>query len=166
MTDRVLIQMADMAMYQAKQAGRDRVMVSGRAHRSWNTAPVPAAPKKRLLIADDDPIIVSMLRAKLSDLSLEILEAQDGEAAIEVLQQKEIDLLILDGIMPKVDGFELLRRMRHDLQRQGVKVLMLSSRKQEEDVVRGLQLGANDYMSKPFSLLELETRVRRMLGMT
>jgi two-component system, cell cycle response regulator len=166
MTESLWIQMADMAMYQAKQAGRDRVMLSGRANRSLNTAPVPAVPKKRLLVADDDPIILSMLRAKLSDLSLDILEAQDGEAAIKVLREKEIDLLILDGIMPKVDGFELLRRMRQDLQRQGVKVLMLSSRKQEEDVVRGLQLGANDYMSKPFSLLELEIRVKRMLGMT
>lgn len=164
LTEKRWIALADDAMYRAKQAGRDRVVVAGaEGALELPNSEGPAVPRRRILIADDDVIITSILQSKLRDLPVDIEVVTDGEAAREQLQRGLFDLLILDGVMPKLDGFSLLESMRPELQQQGVKVLMLSAQKREEDIVRGLTLGADDYMSKPFSLLELEIRVKRLL---
>ncbi|MCX7571935.1 diguanylate cyclase [Tumebacillus sp. DT12] len=166
LTEKRWIAMADDAMYRAKQAGRDRVVVAGaEGALELPSGEGPAVPRRRILIADDDVIITSILQSKLRDLPVDIEVVNDGEAAREHLQRGLFDLLILDGVMPKLDGFSLLESMRPELQQQGVKVLMLSAQKREEDIVRGLTLGADDYMSKPFSLLELEIRVKRLLNL-
>lgn len=166
LTEKRWIALADDAMYRAKQAGRDRVVVAGaEGALELPSGEGPAVPRRRILIADDDVIITSILQSKLRDLPVDIEVVNDGEAAREHLQRGLFDLLILDGVMPKLDGFSLLESMRPELQQQGVKVLMLSAQKREEDIVRGLTLGADDYMSKPFSLLELEIRVKRLLNL-
>lgn len=163
LTEKRWVALADDAMYRAKQAGRDRVLVAGEEALELPSGEGPTVPRRRILIADDDVIITSILQSKLSDLPVDIEVVNDGEAAREHLQRGLFDLLILDGVMPKLDGFSLLKSMRPELHQQGVKVLMLSAQKREEDIVRGLTLGADDYMSKPFSLMELEIRVKRML---
>ncbi|MGZ4133824.1 MAG: diguanylate cyclase [Tumebacillaceae bacterium] len=161
------IELADSAMYQAKQQGRDRTLIS-QGMSACELAGMPAVPQKvkRLLIADDDKLLREIVKSRLSSLPVELLEAEDGESVLQQLRAKPVDVLLLDGIMPKIDGFDLLAEIKRDVRFRKVKVIILSSRHQEEDVVRGLQLGADDYVSKPFSLLELEIRVKRLLGLT
>ncbi|MGC5328505.1 diguanylate cyclase [Brevibacillus sp. SYSU BS000544] len=156
-----LVRLADEAMYQAKRQGRNRVLISQLIEELEET--VADNRPKKVLVADDDELIRSFLIAKLTDLSLEVIEAGDGETAYRVLMQEPIDLCILDGVMPDLDGFSLLERIKADSSLSKLKVLMLSGRKKEEDVIRGLRLGADDYMAKPFSLIELELRVKRLL---
>lgn len=159
------IRLADEAMYRAKQQGRNQVVLSdGSEHELVEpSASQEKVRRKCVLLADDDSIIRSMLAARLRHLPVDIVEATDGESALEILRHNVVDLCVLDGIMPKMDGFHLLEQMKQMPHLQKVKVLMLSGRKHEEDVVRGLMLGADDYMSKPFSLVELEIRAKRLL---
>jgi len=162
------IQRADSAMYTAKQQGRNQVCAAAgmlfrqEAHESANHQ---RTATKRVLLADDDTMIRSIIKAKLDHLNLQFLEAADGEQALNILTNEPVDLCILDGIMPIMDGFELLSTIRKSDKWADLKVLMLSGKKQEADVVRGLTLGANEYMSKPFSIVELEMSVKRLLGM-
>nr|WP_232696970.1 diguanylate cyclase [Brevibacillus daliensis] len=161
MTKQSWIENADHAMYEAKRAGRNRICVSHLTDQEKGKQVV--VRKKKLLLADDDAIIRSMLTAKLAHPALTILEAGDGETAWEMMKRERPHLCILDGIMPKLDGFTLLEQIRQDEDLQKMKVLMLSGRNREVDIVQGLTLGADDYMSKPFSMIELELRVKRML---
>ncbi|WP_255298620.1 diguanylate cyclase [Brevibacillus dissolubilis] len=158
------LQQADDAMYRAKQEGRNQVKLAEYVQQS-ESGKLVKHPTKSVLIADDDQIIRSILKSKLSHLPVQIIEVTDGEAALHVLRETSVDLCILDGVMPKLDGFSLLKQMKTEPQLSKIKVMMLSGRKQESDVVRGLMLGAEEYMSKPFSLVELEIRVKRLLGL-
>jgi two-component system OmpR family response regulator len=114
----------------------------------------------RILVVDDDPHIRSVLLFALSRDGMEVLEAADGLAAIEVLARHAPDLVLLDLTMPELDGTEVCRRLR---QRSDVPVIMLSSRDEELDRVLGLELGADDYVTKPFSPREVVARVRALL---
>lgn len=160
-------QLADEAMYRAKKDGRNRVVrTDGSRDLIDSSLPHEEILQKRVLVVDDDEILRSILSTKLASETRIVVEAANGEQALELLQQEKFDLCIIDGVMPKLDGFDLLRQMKTlpQLQSQELKTIMLSRRKKEDDVVRGLKLGADDYMAKPFSLVELEIRVGRMLG--
>jgi two-component system cell cycle response regulator len=163
------IHSADEAMYQAKLQGRNRVTVFGQmpADPISGKERRPEIEMKSILIADDDHILRSILKTQLNHLPVMLIEAEDGEDAALNLQLQHFDLCILDGVMPKLDGFSLLKRIKsEDLSlNPNVKVLMLTGRKKEEDVINGLMMGADDYMSKPFSIIELEIRVSRLLGL-
>src|SRR5580658_2600370 len=115
----------------------------------------------RILIVEDDPAILCGLRDNLEFESHEVLTATDGEAGYRSLCEHAPDLLILDLMLPKLNGYDLCRRVRGE--GFGGPILMLSARSQEGDRVMGLDLGANDYVSKPFSLRELLARVRSLL---
>ena len=156
------LQTADEAMYRAKKNGRDQILISKEGVELSET---PAPHQKTLLIADDDEILRNILVTNLSHLPVRILEANDGEQALHLLQNHVIDVCILDGVMPKLDGFALLQKYKESSDERSVqtKVIMLSARRKEDDVVRGLLLGAEEYMAKPFSIVELEIRVTRML---
>lgn len=160
-------QLADEAMYKAKKEGRNRVVQADGSPTFGSSISSAEIPQKRVLVVDDDEILRSILSTKLASETTLVFEAANGEQALELLQREPFDLCIIDGVMPKMDGFDLLRQMKTlpELQHQELKTIMLSGRKKEDDVVRGLKLGADDYMAKPFSLVELEIRVGRMLGL-
>ena len=111
-----------------------------------------------LLIADDDPITLDSLRACLQEDGFSVLLAGDGQRALELWQQRKPDVLCLDIMMPKLDGYEVCRRVRAtDSQ---IPILFLSAKNEEIDVVVGLQLGADDFIRKPFGKHELLARIR------
>jgi phosphoserine phosphatase RsbU/P len=115
----------------------------------------------RILIVEDDPAILVGLKDNLEFESHQVLTAADGEAGYRTLREHSPDLVILDLMLPKLSGYDLCRRVRGEGFR--APILMLSARSQEGDRVLGLDLGANDYVSKPFSLRELLARVRALL---
>ncbi len=112
----------------------------------------------RILIAEDEPDMAMGLRDNLQFEGFEVIEAADGAQALEAAKTQRPDLILLDIMMPKIDGFEVCRQVRE----AGFKVpiIMLTARSQEVDVVRGLELGADDYMTKPFSVRELLARIK------
>jgi len=115
----------------------------------------------RILIVEDDPVLADGLTRSLRQADYAVDYASDGAEADHVLATQAYDLVILDLGLPKIDGFEVLRRVR----RRGVKVpvLILTARDALQDRVKGLDLGADDYLSKPFDLPELEARVRALI---
>jgi len=115
----------------------------------------------RILIVEDDPAILCGLRDNLKFESHEVLTAADGETGYRAVCEHAPELVILDLMLPKLNGYDLCRRLRSE--GFSAPILMLSARSQEGDRVLGLDLGANDYVSKPFSLRELLARVRALL---
>jgi DNA-binding response OmpR family regulator len=116
--------------------------------------------KTVVLVVDDEPKIVRFVRAELEAAGYEVHSASDGATALEMLQAKQPDLLVLDIIMPGMDGFEVLKRSREI---SSVPVILLTARGSDADKVRGLDLGADDYLTKPFSPDELSARIRAVL---
>lgn len=157
------VQLADEALYKAKQKGRDQVVLS--TGKTESAGKDSGNLRKQVLIADDDSSIRSLLVSILRKLPVDIQEAEDGEEAWRILQSHDVDLCILDGVMPKQDGFTLLKKLRSKPSFLCTKVMMLSARKDMEDLQKGFELGADEYLSKPFSLVELEVRIKRMLGL-
>jgi DNA-binding response OmpR family regulator len=115
----------------------------------------------KVLVVEDDPGILRTVADNLRFEQYDVVTATDGEAAYAVLQAEHPDLIVLDLMLPRLNGFELCRRMRNeDIQ---VPVLMLTARGEEADRIRGLDLGGDDYVAKPFSVPELMARVRALL---
>ncbi len=117
----------------------------------------------RILIVDDDLAIVKFLRANLNAEDYQTLTALDGAEALEIIEREMPNLIILDLVMPKVDGFEVLRRLREWSQ---IPIIVLSARGDESDKIKCLGLGADDYISKPFGLGELIARIKAVLRRT
>ncbi|MFO0736930.1 MAG: response regulator transcription factor [Labilithrix sp.] len=119
---------------------------------------------RRVLVVEDDPSIAIGLRINLESEGYEVQVAEDGERGLELARTMEPDLIILDVMMPKRNGLEVL----HDLRNEGrtVPIIILSAKSAEMDKVAGLELGAEDYVAKPFSLAELLARVRGALRRT
>ena len=115
-----------------------------------------------VLVVDDDELLVELVTFTLEDHGHSVLVAEDGERAIELAMTEAPDVVVLDGMMPGVDGIDVLRRLRREAG-LSLPVIMLSARKQERDVVGGLAEGANDYLVKPFMPEELAVRVQKAL---
>jgi two-component system, cell cycle response regulator len=113
----------------------------------------------RILIAEDDPVLRRLLRAKLAEAGHELVEAADGEQAWELVQRERIRLLLVDWMMPRLDGPELIRRIRAAGWPGYTYVILLTARSGRNDVVDGLNLGADDYLTKPFRHDELLARL-------
>ena len=118
-------------------------------------------PEARLLVVDDEPSIVELLSETLRFAGFEVTTATDGEQAIVLAQERRPDLMVLDVMMPGLDGFEVVRRLRADSLR--FPVLFLTARDSADDAITGLTIGADDYVTKPFSLGELVARIRAVL---
>lgn len=118
----------------------------------------------RILVVEDDPAILRGLVDNLKFEEFEVLTASDGEAAYRILKAERPDVVILDLMLPRMSGYEVCRKVRSEGIR--IPILMLSARGEEADRVLGLDLGADDYMSKPFSVRELIARVRALIRRT
>lgn len=116
---------------------------------------------KRILVVEDDPAILKGLEAALEEEHYEVLTATDGEKCHQIVKREKLDLIILDIMLPKKHGFDVCR----DLRKEGfsVPILILTSKKEEVDKVLGLELGADDYVTKPFSIRELLARIKAIL---
>jgi DNA-binding response OmpR family regulator len=115
---------------------------------------------KSILIVDDEPRYLRLLEANLRTEGFEVVSAHDGEEAIEIFTSKPTDLILLDVMMPKLDGFSTCQRIR---QFSSVPIIILTAKGEEQERVRGLDMGADDYLVKPFSIVELLARVRAVL---
>jgi two-component system KDP operon response regulator KdpE len=113
--------------------------------------------KKHILIVDDDPAILRLLSTNLKARGYEVTTAANGEESLEAVQKDFVDLMILDLMMPKVDGVEVCRRIR---EWSDVPIIILSARGDENDKVKCLELGADDYLTKPFGIAELMARIK------
>lgn len=116
-----------------------------------------------ILVVDDEPDIVEVVELYLSRSGYRVTIASDGQAAIDALTDEMPDLVVLDLMLPKIDGLEITRRLRAE---GNTPIIMLTSRREEMDRILGLEMGADDYMVKPFSPQELVSRVRAVLRRT
>jgi two-component system OmpR family response regulator len=119
------------------------------------------SPEARLLVVEDEPNILELLSASLRHAGFEVATAADGTAALAAVRRTRPDLMVLDVMMPGLDGFEVVRRVRSEGER--FPVLFLTARDSKEDTVTGLTVGGDDYVTKPFSLDELVARIRALL---
>jgi DNA-binding response OmpR family regulator len=120
--------------------------------------------RPKVVIADDDPDIRRLVQITVSNAGCDVTVASDGEQALELIRQAPPDLVILDVLMPRMDGWEVARELKADPVTQGIPIMFLTSRGQEHDVLEGFSSGAADYMVKPFSPRELQVRVRAVLS--
>ncbi len=118
---------------------------------------------RRVLVVDDEPRMIHFIRLNLDHDGYEVIEATSGTEALELLRDRMPDLILLDVMMPDMDGFETLQLLREI---STVPVIMLTAKGEEEDRVRGLELGADDYITKPFSPREMVSRVRAVIRRT
>ena len=119
---------------------------------------------QRILIADDEENIVISLEFLMKREGFEVLIARDGEQALEMIRAELPDLVLLDVMMPKKSGFEVCQEVKTDPQLRAVKILMLTAKGRETEIAKGLALGADSYVTKPFSTKDLVERVRGMLA--
>jgi two-component system chemotaxis response regulator CheY len=118
---------------------------------------------RKIFVADDDPIVRKFLGALLSDAGYEVTTASDGEKALTGIREVKPDLVILDLVMPYRDGFEVCRAVRNTPAVRDVPVIILSMKDREADALKSFELGADDFIRKPFNPLELLARIRKIL---
>ncbi len=119
---------------------------------------------KRILIVDDEPNIVVSLEWLMKREGFETVVAGDGEAALAAVAQGAPDLVILDVMLPRMNGFEVCKRIRSEPRWDRIKVLMLTAKGRDTEVTKGLGLGADAYVTKPFSTKELVAQIKQLLG--
>src|SRR5688572_18368683 len=118
---------------------------------------------KTVLVIDDEPELVKLLDFNLTKAGYLVLTARDGEAGLAAARRHSPDVVVLDVMMPGLDGLEVCKRLRSETSTAGVPILMLTAKAEEADRVLGLELGADDYLTKPFGLRELQARVKALL---
>lgn len=118
---------------------------------------------ERILVVDDEPDILSLLVYQFSREGYRVSTAVDGEAAISSARDEQPGCIVLDLMLPRVDGYEVLRTLREDDGTREIPILLLTARKEEEERVKGFEIGADDYVTKPFSARELVLRVQALL---
>ncbi|MBC7327016.1 response regulator [bacterium] len=117
---------------------------------------------KKILVVDDEKPIVRLVQVNLEHAGYEVVTAYDGKEALEKVEQEKPDLIILDVMMPQMDGFEVMQRLQANPKTRDIPVIMLTAKAQDADVFRGWQSGVTLYLTKPFSPFELISFVRRI----
>jgi DNA-binding response OmpR family regulator len=125
--------------------------------------PASGAAKPLVLVADDDRDILELVAFRLVRAGYDVITANDGAEALELAGKRVPALAVLDVMMPRLDGYEVTRRMRATVATERVPVILLTARVQDQDVQRGLDAGADDYLKKPFSPQDLRARVEAVL---
>ena len=120
----------------------------------------------RILVAEDEPQTAQLIEFKLKQQKFDVTVVGDAEQALKMIGISKPDLVLLDGMMPVMGGFDVLRRMKADPATASIPVIMLTAKSREKDIVTGLEMGASDYMVKPFSPGELVARIRKVLGLS
>ena len=117
----------------------------------------------RILIVEDEPDILDLVSYNLKQAGFDVEEAEDGEVALQLIEDRPIDLVVLDLMLPGIDGLEVCRLLKQNIEHKDLPVLMLTARTEEVDRIVGLELGAEDYLVKPFSPRELILRIKAIL---
>jgi DNA-binding response OmpR family regulator len=118
----------------------------------------------KILVAEDSSTVRRLVATRLGADGFEVVEAEDGEEAVRLATAELPALIVLDKVMPKLDGFEVIRLLREREETRSIPIVMLTEQAGEEDVLDGLDLGVEEYMPKPFSPRELSLRVKRVLA--
>src|SRR3972149_10907161 len=119
--------------------------------------------KPKILVVDDEPDILELVKLNLVREGYEVITASTGEQGLDLARTKLPALIVLDLMLPGMDGLEVCKRLRADPKTQGIPILMLTAKGEEADVVSGLEVGADDYVTKPFSGKILVARIRNLL---
>jgi two-component system phosphate regulon response regulator PhoB len=122
------------------------------------------APRERILVVEDEPDLRSLLDRSLEEAGYRVSLAEDGIEALEKAATEPLDLILLDLMIPHIDGIEVCRRLKRDARTARLPVIMLTARQEPVDRIAGLELGADDYVTKPFNLRELVLRVGAVLS--
>jgi DNA-binding response OmpR family regulator len=120
-------------------------------------------PKRRVLLADDDLALRRLIATTLGTTDFELLQATDGEEALQIARQQHPELVLLDVNMPKLDGFAVCQQLKREPETAGIKIVMLTARGAAADRARGREAGADDYFVKPFSPVQLLNKVYALL---
>ncbi|WP_110113447.1 diguanylate cyclase [Bacillus sp. CGMCC 1.16541] len=160
----VWLDRVDQALYKAKESGRKQVVIACSSGQKRKRT-------LRIAIVDDDPVVRTMLTETMKKVDMEgaydvvVQPFKDGETFLrdEWTHSDDQYVVILDGMMPKMDGLEVLQRLRKTKRHDKYKMIMLTTRKSEQDIKKALELGADDYMTKPFKLLEVEARIHHLM---
>jgi two-component system alkaline phosphatase synthesis response regulator PhoP len=120
--------------------------------------------KKKILVVDDEKDLTALVSLHMKMAGFEVLTASNGEKALDLSREEKPDLIILDLMLPKIDGWQVCERLRQDAVTKDIPVIMLTARAQIEDKLKGFEAGADDYVTKPFSPRELVARVKRVLA--
>ncbi|WP_448956348.1 response regulator transcription factor [Labrys neptuniae] len=123
-----------------------------------------SAAKTKVLICDDDPLLLELMEFRLQAKGYAVVKAVDGAQALALVGEERPDIVVLDAMMPKSDGFEVLTRIKNDPDLSAIPVVMLTARKGEKDIVSALEKGADDYLVKPFIPEELLARLARLVS--
>jgi len=121
---------------------------------------------KRVLVVDDDPMVTRLVRINLELEGFEVIEAWDGNTALGLIEENPPDLLLLDIMMPHMDGWEILRRLRADPDMDRLPIVLLTARVQDNDMSRGWRMGADGYITKPFNPVNLADSLREVIRST
>jgi two-component system, cell cycle response regulator len=157
------IELADSAMYQAKSLGRNRVILAGSILQVHKEQSLTASSRKKVLIADNDPMIESILKMKLESLSVDVIVAKNEAEVLRMLVSNPIDLLIVDSAILDLNNGLFVNQWESISQSKRIKLFILSSQKKEATISQSFMLEASDYMTKPFSMVEFEFCIKRLL---
>ena len=119
---------------------------------------------KRILAVDDEPHILKLVSFSLAAKGFDVIEATDGASAIEIAEREQPDLILMDVMMPMLDGYEACRRLKDNPSTAHIPVLMLSAKSQQAERKAGLECGAEDYVCKPFTTKDLVAQINEFLG--
>jgi two-component system alkaline phosphatase synthesis response regulator PhoP len=119
---------------------------------------------KKILVVDDEPQLVEMVKMRLEASGYEIVIAADGQEALDKARQEKPDLIILDLMLPKLDGYKVCRMLKFDEKYKKIPIILFSARAQEQDKLLGMQVGADDYITKPFEPKILLSKIEGLLN--
>ena len=122
--------------------------------------------KKTILIADDEPHIIELIRLALGEEEYDYLEAENGKQVLALVEKQKPDLILLDVMMPIIDGYEIARILKNKNETKDIVIAMISAKREDQDVLKGIDQGAIAYITKPFNPMELEEKVKELLSIS